>query len=109
MLFRLAALVFLASAGGLGWYAAKQVNLASDLQAKVQTASLRANIAEIEVEREHDLNAPQGVRGRNSDNSLILEKLNWEPEVDLKTGLEKTYAWIEEQIEHEAKGELVIS
>ena len=49
VLFRLAALVCLASAGGLGWYAAKQVNLASDLQAKVQTANLRANIAEIEA------------------------------------------------------------
>ncbi|MBA73306.1 MAG: NAD-dependent dehydratase, partial [Verrucomicrobiales bacterium] len=45
----------------------------------------------------------------NSDNSLILDKLKWEPEVDLKTGLTKTYAWIEEQIEREARGESVIS
>ena len=68
-----------------------------------------SDIAGVKVERNHDLNAPQGVRGRNSDNSLILEKLSWEPEVDLKTGLAKTYAWIEEQIAREARGESVIS
>ena len=68
-----------------------------------------SDIADVKVERNHDLNAPQGVRGRNSDNSLILEKLGWEPEVDLKTGLEKTYAWIEDQIAREARGESVIS
>jgi anti-sigma-K factor RskA len=49
VIFRLAALVCLAAAGGLGWYAAKQVNLANDLQAKVRAASLRANIAEIDA------------------------------------------------------------
>ena len=68
-----------------------------------------SDIADVKVERNHDLNAPQGVRGRNSDNSLILEKLSWEPEVDLKTGLAKTYAWIEDQIAREARGESVIS
>ena len=68
-----------------------------------------SEIAGVTVERNHDLNAPQGVRGRNSDNSLILDKLGWEPEVDLKNGLAKTYAWIEEQIEREARGESVIS
>lgn len=68
-----------------------------------------SEIAGVTVERNHDLNAPQGVRGRNSDNTLILDKLEWEPEVDLKTGLAKTYAWIEEQIEREARGESVIS
>ena len=68
-----------------------------------------SKIAGVTVERNHDLNAPQGVRGRNSDNTLILDKLGWEPEVDLKTGLTKTYEWIEEQIEREARGESVIS
>ena len=57
----------------------------------------------------HNLDAPQGVRGRNSDNTLILEKLGWEPEVDLRTGLAKTYAWIEEQVEKDARGETVVS
>lgn len=42
---------------------------------------------------------PLGVRGRNSDNKLIKEKLGWEPDYPLKKGLEKTYNWIEEQVE----------
>lgn len=81
----------------------------SELVSINQLIDIISEIAGVEVEREHNLDAPQGVRGRNSDNSLILEKLNWEPEVDLKTGLVKTYSWIEEQIEREARGESVIS
>jgi nucleoside-diphosphate-sugar epimerase len=41
---------------------------------------------------------PQGVRGRNSDNKLIAQKLDWKPTQPLKTGIEKTYKWIEEQV-----------
>ena len=41
---------------------------------------------------------PVGVRGRNSDNRLIREKLGWEPSQSLRVGMEKTYAWIEEQV-----------
>lgn len=41
---------------------------------------------------------PTGVRGRNSDNKLISEKLNWKPNYSLKTGIEQTYRWIEEQV-----------
>lgn len=41
---------------------------------------------------------PLGVRGRTSDNSLIREKLEWEPTAKLIDGLEKTYKWIEEQV-----------
>ena len=81
----------------------------SELVSINQLIDIISEIAGVEVEREHNLDAPQGVRGRNSDNSLILDKLKWEPEVDLKTGLAKTYAWIEEQIEREARGESVIS
>lgn len=68
-----------------------------------------SEIAGVTVARNHNLDAPQGVRGRNSDNALILEKLGWEPEIDLKTGLTKTYAWIEEQMDKDARGELVVS
>ena len=81
----------------------------SELVSINQLIDIISEISGVEVEREHNLDAPQGVRGRNSDNSLILDKLKWEPEVDLKTGLAKTYAWIEEQIEREARGESVIS
>tara|TARA_B110000116_G_C16757693_1_gene546764 strand:- start:587 stop:1579 length:993 start_codon:yes stop_codon:yes gene_type:complete len=81
----------------------------SELVSINQLIDIISEIAGVEVEREHNLDAPQGVRGRSSDNSLILDKLKWEPEIDLKTGLVKTYAWIEEQIEREAIGESVIS
>ena len=67
-----------------------------------------SEIAGVVVKKNHDLSAPQGVRGRNSDNTLIIEKLGWEPEVDLKTGLAKTYQWIEYQLILEDKGKKVI-
>ncbi len=48
---------------------------------------------------------PEGVRGRNSDNALILEKLGWEPTIKLEDGLRVTYGWIKKQLEDEkAKG-----
>lgn len=47
----------------------------------------------------HNVPGPQGVRGRNSHNDLIREKLGWEPELDLAGGLSKTYPWIERQVE----------
>ncbi len=46
---------------------------------------------------------PLGVRGRNSDNRLIGEKLGWKPSRPLVDGLRKTYAWIEEQVRHAAQ------
>jgi nucleoside-diphosphate-sugar epimerase len=55
-------------------------------------------IAGVTLERKYDLSAPQGVRGRNSDNTLILEQLGWEPSTSLEAGLEKTYAWIHQQM-----------
>lgn len=55
-------------------------------------------IAGIKVRRRYDLDAPKGVRGRNSDNTMILERLGWEPSISLHDGLEKTYAWIYDQV-----------
>lgn len=46
----------------------------------------------------HHIKGPQGVRGRNSDNTLIREKLNWEPTRPLREGIEKTYSWIDRQV-----------
>ena len=57
-----------------------------------------SDIAGITVERRHDLTAPQGVRGRNSDNTMILEQLGWEPSTSLRSGLEVTYAWVLDQV-----------
>ena len=65
-------------------------------------------IAGITLKRNYDLSKPQGVRGRNSDNSLIQSTLGWEPEVNLVTGLEKTYRWIEDQYERRKRGEVVV-
>jgi nucleoside-diphosphate-sugar epimerase len=56
-------------------------------------------IAGIQLERHYELDAPQGVRGRNSDNTLIQETYGWEPSITLREGLEKTYAWVHEQVE----------
>jgi nucleoside-diphosphate-sugar epimerase len=65
-------------------------------------------IAGVEVRRRYNLSAPQGVRGRNSDNTLIKQILGWEPEINLRTGLEKTYWWIKEQYERRQRGERTV-
>jgi GDP-D-mannose 3',5'-epimerase len=52
------------------------------------------NIAGIKLQRKYDLDAPKGVRGRNSDNALIKEYLNWEPSISLREGMKQTYNWI---------------
>jgi nucleoside-diphosphate-sugar epimerase len=51
-------------------------------------------IAGLRLKRNHKLDAPQGVRGRNSDNTKILAELGWEPSIPLQDGMERTYAWI---------------
>ena len=62
------------------------------------------DIAGVELERRCKLDAPQGVRGRNSDNTLIRETYGWEPSISLRDGLEKTYAWVSEQVEQQLAG-----
>jgi GDP-D-mannose 3',5'-epimerase len=64
-----------------------------------------ATIAGKRIRRRHNLAAPQGVRGRNSDNSRLREVLGWEPRISLEQGLERTYRWIEGQVR--ARPELV--
>ena len=63
-----------------------------------QLVNLIERISGISVEREYVLDAPLGVRGRNSDNTKIREILDWEPSTSLESGLEKTYKWIFTQI-----------
>ena len=55
-------------------------------------------IAGIRCERNYKLDAPQGVRGRNSDNTQILATYGWEPSITLLDGLEKTYRWVYDQV-----------
>ena len=59
---------------------------------------LLEEIAGIKVTRLYDIGAPKGVRGRNSDNTMIRERLHWEPTITLREGLEKTYRWIYDQV-----------
>src|SRR5438270_13058526 len=56
------------------------------------------DIAGIKLKRSYNLKAPKGVNGRNSDNTLIQKLLGWEPNVRLRDGMEKTYAWIYDEI-----------
>jgi GDP-D-mannose 3', 5'-epimerase len=55
-------------------------------------------IAGVELRRSYRLDAPQGVRGRNSDNTLIRATYGWEPATPLREGMARTYAWIAEQV-----------
>ncbi|HEX2127718.1 MAG TPA: NAD-dependent epimerase/dehydratase family protein, partial [Solirubrobacterales bacterium] len=63
-----------------------------------QLVDIVEDIAGIKLERNYDLSAPKGVRGRNSDNTMILELLGWEPRISLEEGLEPTYRWIRDQV-----------
>jgi nucleoside-diphosphate-sugar epimerase len=57
------------------------------------------SIAGTQLERIYDTSAPQGVRGRNSDNALVRELLDWEPTIGLEAGLTKTYEWIAQEVQ----------
>ncbi len=80
----------------------------SELVTINQLLGMVEEIAGVELKRSYNLNAPQGVRGRNSDNDLINKVLGWEPEIDLRTGMEKTYHWIKEQYDRRKAGENVV-
>lgn len=74
------------------------VNIGSDEMVSINgLAGIIADIAGKKIDINH-IPGPQGVRGRNSDNNLIKEKLGWAPSQPLRTGLEKSYAWIERQV-----------
>jgi nucleoside-diphosphate-sugar epimerase len=64
-------------------------------------------IAGVKMERKYDLNAPQGVAGRNSDNTFIKKVLGWEPGTKLDKGLAETFAWIKEQYSARKAGKRV--
>jgi nucleoside-diphosphate-sugar epimerase len=70
----------------------------SELVTINQLVSIVEDIAGIELDRNYKLDAPQGVRGRNSDNTLILEQLGWEPSTTLRDGMEQTYRWIHDEM-----------
>ncbi len=74
------------------------LNLGQDRMVTInELAYMIAKIAGIEITIKH-IDGPQGVRGRNSDNTKLRQVLGWEPSISLEDGLAKTYAWIEEQV-----------
>jgi GDP-D-mannose 3',5'-epimerase len=75
------------------------VNLGSDELVTInQMVDIVEEIAGVKLERQYDLTAPQGVRGRSSDNAEILRRYNWEPSITLADGLERTYRWIFDEV-----------
>ena len=71
------------------------VNLgSSELVTINQLVDIVEDIAGVRLVRNYNLDAPKGVRGRNSDNTLIEHYLGWEPRIPLRSGMEKTYRWI---------------
>ena len=75
------------------------INLgSSELVSINQLVDIAEEVAGIKVKRNYNLGAPKGVNGRNSDNTLINKYLGWEPSIRLRDGIERTYAWIYDQM-----------
>ncbi|HEV8159238.1 MAG TPA: NAD-dependent epimerase/dehydratase family protein [Pyrinomonadaceae bacterium] len=74
------------------------LNLGQDRMVTInELADIVAKIADVKITKKH-IDGPQGVRGRNSDNTKLREVLGWEPEISLEDGLTATYKWIESQV-----------
>ncbi|MDX1661278.1 MAG: NAD-dependent epimerase/dehydratase family protein [Gemmatimonadota bacterium] len=83
------------------------LNLGQDRMVTInELADIIADAAGIEIEKNH-VPGPQGVRGRNSDNTRLAEVLGWTPDVSLEEGLARTYAWIEGQVRQTLEQEQV--
>jgi GDP-D-mannose 3',5'-epimerase len=79
------------------------LNLGQDRMVTInQLAEMVADIAGTRITKKH-ISGPQGVRGRNSDNTRLRQVLEWEPEITLEEGLACTYAWIETQVRAKLK------
>jgi len=76
----------------------RPLNLGQDRMVSInELADMVASVAGVSIVKKH-VDGPQGVRGRNSDNTLLRKVLGWEPEVSLEEGLARTYAWVEDQL-----------
>ena len=77
------------------------INIGSEEMVSInQLVDTAAKVANKTVTRKHKLDAPLGVRGRNSNNDLVREKLKWDFSISLEEGIAKTYNWISEQIKN---------
>ncbi|MBI3491820.1 MAG: NAD-dependent epimerase/dehydratase family protein [Acidobacteria bacterium] len=80
------------------------LNLGQDRLVTInQLADIVSSIAGVKLGKRH-VSGPQGVRGRNSDNTRLRQVLGWEPRISLEEGLSRTYAWIEERVQEVLKG-----
>jgi nucleoside-diphosphate-sugar epimerase len=88
---------------------ATPINLgSSELVSINELVDLAEQIGKVRLERKYKLDAPKGVAGRNSDNTMIRQILQWEPNTPLRDGLAKTYDWIEQQYEDRKLGKRTI-
>lgn len=76
------------------------INLGQDRMISInELVDIVSQIAGKRIGKRYDTTKPQGVRGRNSDNTRLREVLNWEPRISLEEGLERTYQWIATELE----------
>jgi GDP-D-mannose 3',5'-epimerase len=86
------------------------LNLGQDRLISVnQLVEMVARIAGKRIYKSHDLTKPQGVRGRNSDNSRLREVLGWEPKVSLEEGLRQTYQFITSELRKSGRLPIAVS
>ena len=80
------------------------LNLGTDRMVSVnELVDIVATVASKNILKRHDLTKPQGVRGRNSDNTRLAEYLDWTPQITLESGLDLTYRWIENQVKSSSR------
>jgi GDP-D-mannose 3',5'-epimerase len=80
------------------------INLGQDRMISInELVEIVSAIAGKTIEKNYDLTKPQGVRGRNSDNTRLRQVLNWEPKISLEEGLTRTYRWIESELQRSGK------
>jgi nucleoside-diphosphate-sugar epimerase len=85
------------------------INLgSSELVSINQLVDIVEEIAGVKLKRNYNLNAPKGVNGRNSDNTLIQRLLGWQPNTRLRDGMEKTYRWIYDQMKVSAPRRMIV-
>lgn len=89
---------------------ATPINLgSSELVSINHLVDIVEEIAGVDLKREHDLDKPRGVAGRNSDNTMIEEILGWEPSKPFKEGMQETYEWVEKQYNDRKAGKRTVS
>ena len=82
----------------------KPINIGSDRLISIDAlVDMAIKISGKKITKTHNLNAPQGVRGRNADLTLVKKVLNWQPDVSLEEGITSTYKWINEQMSTQQK------